>query len=91
MCSCNNIGFWTYQRCVKMITPQWKLVDIDICICQQIAELRYLWIETIESCCWHNKTHWYIAVKVEYIDKMLEIWYIQDFMEDWRRNIFYTK
>lgn len=78
MCKCDNIKMWTYDRQTTMKPPyQDKLVCIDTCLVQEIAELRYLWIETTGCCCWHNLwVWWYIWVKERYIPKMLELWYI---------------
>lgn len=82
MCKCINIAMGSYNRQVSMKDPfnsrkrkdGW--VCIDICLCQEIAELWYSGIETLESCCGHNKTNGYIMVQNNSIQKMYDLGYI---------------
>lgn len=75
MCNCVNIDFQTYERQTSMKTTQGKWVGIDTCLVQEIAELWYLGIETVESCCGHNKNDGYIMVKKEYAREMKKLGY----------------
>lgn len=59
-----------------MKTPQDKWVCIDTCLVQEIAELWYLDIETIECCCGHNKNVGYILVSEKHKKKMTQLGYI---------------
>lgn len=95
MCKCKNIKLGSYDRQTSMKhnfptsrkNKGW--VCIDTCIIQEIAELWYNRIKTIESCCGHNKTEGYIAVEEKYINKMLRMKYKQIKMKDGRMNFFY--
>ena len=93
MCKCKNILIGSYDRQVSMKDPfntrnrndGW--VCIDICICQEIAELWYRGIKTYESCCGHNKSRGYIMVGEEDKNKMKELGYRQD--KNWKEdNLF---
>ena len=103
MCKCFNVPFGSYERQVQMKDPfnsrkkhdGW--VCIDICICQEIAELWHRGIKTYESCCGHNKDRGYIMVTTDDFQKMKEIeGYEED--ESWNRKnrdsklrVFYPK
>lgn len=63
-------------------------VCIDICICQEIAELWNSGIPTYESCCGHNKKEGYIMVLEKDIDKMKKLGYKEHKMKDGRKNFF---
>jgi hypothetical protein len=72
---CHNVDFGTYKNTVPVQSPWGKIVTIDICM---IPEVKWLWdqeIETVESCCGHNRQPGYIAVKEEYRNKMQELGY----------------
>jgi hypothetical protein len=81
MCQCKNVSIGSYDRQVSMKDPfnsrkrhdGW--VCIDVCICQQIAELWYQGIKTVESCCGHNINQGYIMVYKEDFDKMIKLGY----------------
>lgn len=62
MCKCVNIDFGTYDRQTNMKTLEDKWVCIDTCLVQEIAELWYAGIYTVECCCGHNKNKGYIMV-----------------------------
>ncbi len=67
-----------------------KIAGVDKCI---IDEVKLLWskgIETIESCCGHNKTTGYIAVKEVHISQMLLLGYEIDFRTE-SLGCFFTK
>jgi hypothetical protein len=55
--------------------PNDKWVCVDTCLVQEIAELWQLGIETIESCCGHNKALGYIAVQKKHIEQMKKLGY----------------
>ena len=81
MCKCVNIKFGTYERKTGMVAP-WvdergfpKLVYIDTCLVQEIAELWAKGIRTIECCCGHNSAMGYIAVEERDVDKMVALGY----------------
>ena len=78
MCNCKNISIGSYKRQTSMRTPKGKWVCIDTCLVQEIAELWYLGIETIECCCGHNQKDGYIIVKKEYYNKMIQLGYKPD-------------
>jgi len=81
MCNCKNIYIGNYKRQVSMKDPfntrnrndGW--VCIDICICQEIAELWNNGIRTIESCCGHNTKDGYIITLIEDKEKMMRLGY----------------
>lgn len=76
MCKCVNIDFQTYDRQTSMrMFGKW--VCIDTCLVQEIAELWFDKIETIECCCGHNKNRGYIAVHKKHIKEMKDKGYKQ--------------
>lgn len=79
MCKCQNISFGSYERTTSMKAPFIQRLDgwvcIDTCLVQEIAELWHLGVETIESCCGHNKNSGYIAVQKKFIQQMLDLGY----------------
>lgn len=83
MCKCINIPMGSYKRQTSMKTPQGKWVCIDTCLVQEIAELWYKGIETIESCCGHNLVEGYIIVNKRYKSLMLSLGYIQN--KEWSK------
>jgi len=97
MCKCKDIEFGSYKRQVSMKDPfnsrkrndGW--VCVDVCICQEIAELWLLEIPTIESCCGHNKKDGYIMVNKKDKVKMIKLGYKKT---DWKADnliCFYPK
>ena len=95
MCKCKNIEIGSYGRQVSMKDPFVKRNDgwvcIDICICQEIAELWYLGIRTNGCCCGHNKQRGYIGVYDEDIEKMKELGYEQQEHFQGQKNNFTPK
>ncbi len=99
MCSCKDIKMGSYTRQASMLMKRgkWeKRVGIDVCLVQEIAELWYKGIETIESCCGHNVAPSYIAVvnEYEYIEKMKVLGYKPcscNMCGQTRENIFKAK
>lgn len=92
MCACKNIDFGTYANTVKL-TISWgggELVDIDKCLQEEILSLWALGIQTIESCCGHNKKLGYIAVKPQSVFLMQNLGYEQDF-RTLSPGVFYPK
>ena len=82
MCKCVNISVGSYDRQTLMkvpFAPEEKkhggLVAIDTCLVQEIAELWFLGIDTIECCCGHNQLPGYILVDELYIKKMRSLGY----------------
>lgn len=93
MCQCICIEFGSYDNQATVLTPQGKKAGIDNCI---LPEIRLLWaqgVETIESCCGHNKATGYICVHPKDIYKMKELGYKQvpDVNGETRYDIFIPK
>ncbi len=93
MCKCVNIDFGTYSNQTVLTYPIWfksdkKSAGIDNCILSEIQSLWDSGIQTIESCCGHNKVDGYIAVPEEYINQMIAMGYKQ--YKD-RPDLFYPK
>ena len=74
-CSCIDIPMGSYDSQVSVYTPQGKLIGLDICLLKEITLLWSKGVETIESCCGHNKTTGYIAVTAESIPIMQAMGY----------------
>ena len=100
MCKCKNIKIGSYDRQTSMKDPfntrnrNGGWVCVDTCLVQEIAELWYQGIKTVESCCGHNKTKGYIMVLREDYDRMIGLGYKPD--NEWNGNseklaIFYPK
>jgi hypothetical protein len=90
MCKCVNIEFGTHKNAVGLHTLHGKLVDIDKCIAREVIGLWSMGIETIESCCGHNKTCGYIAVAEADVKRME----CMEFEKDTRTDVpgcFYPK
>lgn len=65
MCNCININIGSYKVTVATVDPFTdKIIGIDKCIYNEIRDLWKNGIQTIESCCGHNKQPGYIAIKV---------------------------
>lgn len=79
MCLCNNVNFGTYEVSI----PVWydarkRVVGIDLCLVTEILSLWKKGIDTVESCCGHNKTTGFIAVNEIHISKMIDLGYKLD-------------
>lgn len=93
MCNCVSVDFGDYSNQTVLTYPSWfksekKSAGIDNCILCEIVTLWNSGIQTIESCCGHNKVDGYIAVSKEYINQMLTMGYKQ--YND-RPELFYPK
>lgn len=76
-CKC-DVEMGSYMRQITVQDPfTKKLVGIDICILQDIAELWYLGIRTMASCCGHGKIFPSIIVHDDHIQQMLKLGYDQ--------------
>jgi len=81
-CFCEDVDYQTYKHVVAMKAPfevSWKTGDntvpIDVCIATEIAELWHKGVETINSCCGHNKSDSNVIVDEENLRKMKELAY----------------
>lgn len=72
MCSCENIGFGTYDNTVIV-----NGIQLDRCIAKEIQHLWSNGIKTIASCCGHNKVEPSVAVSKNSIPKMESLGYEQ--------------
>lgn len=83
-CDCINIEFGSYDNQTILDYPEWfeskktiRKAGIDNCL---LNEIKYLWeegIQTMESCCGHNKAEAYISVLNKYHDRMIGLGYKQ--------------
>lgn len=79
MCTCIDVEFGSYEVAIPLMNPFTnKVVSVDFCILYEIYSLWRKGIETIESCCGHNKTYGYIAVKEKHIPQMYKLGYLLD-------------
>jgi hypothetical protein len=79
-CQCKDVEFGSYDACVTVVLP-WagaKVRGIDSCIVPEVAGLWRLGVQTIESCCGHNRLRGYVAVREEDDSKMVELGYERD-------------
>lgn len=77
-----NIEMGSYQNQTILDYPLWfksekkiRKAGIDNCL---VDEIKYLWdigIQTVESCCGHNRTKSYISVLDGYHNKMIKLGY----------------
>lgn len=79
MCACRDIAMGSYAN-QEVVTPPWsaadpELVGIDRCILDEIEGLWRIGVMTIESCCGHNVTPGYIAVRAEDVALMRALGY----------------
>jgi len=83
-CNPNENYFGTYKICVQRVFPfkteryskiGTKTVDIDGCILEEVENLWALGIQTVESCCGHNREQGYISVVDKDIEKMKQLGY----------------
>jgi len=82
MCNCKNVELQSYSNQTILQYPDWfvsekriRVAGIDNCI---LAEITYLWslgIQTLESCCGHNKVQGYICVAEGHEYKMVALGY----------------
>lgn len=77
-CSCVNVDMGSYGAQVSVLTPQGKMVGIDICVLPEVFSLWKRGIETVESCCGHGKAHGYIAVIPVHEVAMVALGYERD-------------
>lgn len=88
MCNCRNVNIGTYEN-TKIING----IELDKCL---VPEIKWLWnngIETVASCCGHNKIEPSIIVKEKYIDKMRKLGYKNKINPIYpkKENLFYSK
>jgi len=78
-CYCKNIDFGTYENTVSMKCPNIKRkggwVSIDNCLATVMAFLWKNGIETLNSCCGHQKLETTVIVSEKSIKKMKELGY----------------
>ena len=85
-CHCINIDFGTYNNTVGMILPydiddclmskkKGHTIYIDTCIASEIGYLWHQGVETLNSCCGHNKGEPTVIVKKESIPIMERLGY----------------
>lgn len=100
MCDCKNIDFGTYENTVGVLlpfpTPRYpvvgtKPISLDRCIALEIIDLWNKGIETLESCCGHNKAESYVSVADMHIDAMLALGYVQKISTDGLKHEFKLK
>jgi len=82
MCSCNNVIIQSYTNQTVLEYPEWfksskkiRAAGIDNCILEEIKSLWSQGIQTVESCCGHNKVTGYICVIEEHVEKMEALGY----------------
>lgn len=82
MCKCINIEIQSYDNQTVLQYPKWfksektvRSAGIDNCILKEIKQLWRLRIQTVESCCGHNKAQGYITVLEKYSNRMIELGY----------------
>jgi hypothetical protein len=94
MCDCIKVSFGSYDNIKALKNPfypdnsAYEIIGIDNCIAD---EIEFLWgenIQTIASCCGHNKINGDIAVIEEDADKMYKLGYVE--MKG-HNNTFYAK
>jgi len=94
MCDCINVSFGSYDNIKALKNPfypdnsAYEIIGIDNCIAD---EIEFLWrenIQTVASCCGHNKQDGIISVIENDVYKMNELGYIK--MKEYN-NTFYAK
>lgn len=80
MCNCINIEIGSYGNQTILEYPDWfvggkRSAGIDNCLLEEIKGLWEMKIQTLESCCGHNRIPGYIAVIPEHADLMLWLGY----------------
>lgn len=83
MCKCVNVKIGSYVNQTVLDYPDWFWIEsslklkagIDNCILEEIKSLWANGIQTVESCCGHNKALGYIAVLPEHVQRMLDLGY----------------
>lgn len=79
MCKCKNIDIGSYNAQISFKAPNWSskdVINIDLCLKDEILNLWKHGIVTSGCCCGHNKNLGYIGVYPESVNKMLELGYI---------------
>ena len=74
-CHCVNVEFGSYDNQVVMKHPSGKLVCIDTCIASEIGYLWHKGINTLNSCCGHQKLLPEVIVSKEDYDLMDKMGY----------------
>lgn len=82
MCQCINVEIQSYSNQTFIEYPDWfksektiRGAGIDNCLVPEILSLWDRGIQTVESCCGHNKEDGYISVLNEHSDKMIALGY----------------
>ncbi len=82
MCKCNNIEIGSYENQTVLDYPEWFKSEkeilscgIDNCLVDEIKDLWSQGIQTIESCCGHNKVQGYISVLEDHAHLMVDLGY----------------
>lgn len=70
-CTCENVAFGAYEACELVDLPWGGQAGIDRCVLPDVRDLWAGGIRTIESCCGHNRTAGYVAVRYEDMAAML--------------------
>ena len=78
MCDCKNIDPGSYDNQILIVTKRHKSICVDKCIADEIRGLWSLGIDTVESCCGHNKQNGYIMVLLKDAKKMITLGYEYD-------------
>lgn len=93
MCKCKNITMGSYDACITLTNPFTEgIIGVDECVLDEVKNLWSKGIETVESCCGHNITSGYIAVREKHITEMINLGYYFDFRSKyWDKGIFKTK
>lgn len=86
-CKCKNVDFGSYKNTVGMILPydiddcltskkKGAAIYIDTCIASEIGYLWHQGVETLNSCCGHNKMEPTVIITKESISVMEKLGYI---------------
>ena len=79
MCDCKDIDFGDCSNMVIMRDWNGIKFQVDKCIAEEVLWLRNMGVNTIASCCGHNKIQPTIAVDEKDIEKMKEFGYKEFF------------
>jgi hypothetical protein len=90
-CECKDVDFESCKSAVWVLNPfkprfPKSKTTINICILPEVVCLWNQGIQTIESCCGHNKTHSYVVVVDRCISMMKNLGYIE-----FKSNCFYRR
>ena len=82
MCKCINVEIQSYDNQTVLEYPEWfesskeiRSAGIDNCLLEEIKSLWKSGIQTVESCCGHNKAEGYISVLERDAGHMLRLGY----------------